>query len=264
MKNSTKLVAAAASSTQQAHFKRISISLADEQAGPSIVQDDAEARPVIPAQKIDTKVKPKPKHKPEPGITHPDDLAKPEVELEQEPQPTDVREAAPERPADTITALSSAIPPKDTKVNVARDLFILSTIAFSNGKTNDSAQLYAAALCADDYPEFIQTLTSLSIPTSTTLPAASTSSSQERVNSKASMADQVREITMVLSSMSSDDTDADGEPLDGDDEDADDEYDDEVYADVVDPNTPGQRMVLPSLSTQADNVADKWKINVKV
>lgn len=261
MKNSTKLVAAAASSTQQAHFKRISISLADEQAGPSIVQDDAEARPVIPAQKIDTKVKPKPKHKPEPGITHPDDLVKPEVKVEQEPQPTDVREAAPERPADTITALSSAVPPKDAKVNVARDLFLLSTIAFSNGKMNDAAQLYAAALCADDYPEFIQTLTSLSIPISTTLPAASTSSS-ERVNIKASMADQVREITTTLQSLSSDDTDADGEPLD--DVDVDDEDDDDVYADVIDPNTPGQRMVLPSLSTQPDNAMDRWKINVKV
>lgn len=244
---------------------KISISLADEAAGPTIVPEDPDEPQAIPAQKIDTTPKSEPKHKQNPDMTHPDDLGPPanqvadkeRLEAQLEVDPDAARPPPPE--AAMPAAMSTTVAP--STVSVARDLFLLSTIAFNNGKMNDAAQLFAASLSADDYPEFLKAVKDLAVaPTEVSTSTSSTPT--PRTNIKASMADQVRIMTSVLQSTSSDDTDADGEPLD--DADYEDLDDDDVYADEIDPNTPGQRMVLPSLSTQPLDVPDKWKINIKV
>lgn len=160
------------------------------------------------------------------------------------------------------------------KTNVARDLFLLSAVAFSNRRYDEAAKLYSAALSSDDSKEFLQSVTELQIDPEQEAPKASMShiaqamasvmSEDKFVVSLSDAAEDAEEDTLLHQG----NRDQDGGE---DDEVEEDDEDDEIYSDEIDPQTPGQRMVLPSLSMVVDSAIavkstsgnSKWDVQVR-
>lgn len=154
------------------------------------------------------------------------------------------------------------------KTNVARDLFLLSAVAFDNRRYDEAAKLFSACLSSDDSKEFLQSVNVLEIEP-VVAKTRSSLSSIARTMAGAMNSDKLKV------SLSADEDDVDsldqGNRDQGEDEDdeAMDDEDDDIYSDEIDPMTPGQRMVLPSLSKVVDSAPavkstskSKWDIQV--
>lgn len=159
--------------------------------------------------------------------------------------------------------------------NVARDLFLLSAIAFQSGKYDQAASLFVSSLSADDANEFLDQLEGMTEEA----PLSSQDIGIESVSG--TMADISRTIraqiqsTVValasddldLESDSEDDTNSDEANAEEDDvstdqEAGDAELDDEspesdLESDDPDPDSPGERIVPSSLSSVSSAVKVK-------
>jgi hypothetical protein len=121
----------------------------------------------------------------------------------------------------------------------ARDLFLLSAIAFQQGKHSDSGKLFATAMASSDVEEFLDLLNEERTVTSGSL--LSTSRAIET-----SLEDATRLFAASLSEEAEDETIV---SLPGLSEEADDEEDEDF--DDIDSNMPGQRIIPSSISSSA-------------
>ncbi len=134
--------------------------------------------------------------------------------------------------------------------NVARDLFLLSAIAFKNGKFDQSASLFATSLSSDDAAEFLSQIEAMDDQ-----PIAAEASTEV----KSTMSDIVRsirdQIELTNAALAADESDEDPDAVDEQDQDDDSgvnedvEDDPEAASDNVDPNNPGEYIVPASLSS---------------
>ena len=123
----------------------------------------------------------------------------------------------------------------------SRDLFLLSTIAFRQGKHQDAGSLFAAAMSAPDSDEFLNLLNEENTVTANTL--LSTASDIEL--------DLESACASFTSSLSSSGADEDEFNIDDEDsgEDDDANFDDEDAGDDISSSMPGQRILPSSLSS---------------
>jgi len=137
-------------------------------------------------------------------------------------------------------------------MSTARDLFLLSAIAFQEGKFEQAGLLITASLSADDAGEFLEQVDKLQ---------DNVGEDQESTSSESnsSMSDIARQIALAMQDQDQDHEVLSAEDLDieeGSDADFKDDLEDPV-SDVVDPATPGETLIPSSLSGVASAVRVK-------
>ena len=130
----------------------------------------------------------------------------------------------------------------------SRDLFLLSTIAFRQGKHQDAGSLFAAAMSATDSEEFLNLLNEENTVTASTLLSIASDIELDLESACASF-------TSSLSSSGEDEDEFNIEDEDSGDEDEDSgdedeaDFDDEDAGDDISSSMPGQRILPSSLSS---------------
>ena len=182
------------------------------------------------------------------------------------------------------------------KINVARDLFLLSAVAFRNGKYDQAGELFSAALSSDDSSEFLNVVQILDLEKSQAeqKKIATTRSTISDIAASISKAMGDSPYQVVAGDNGDDDksdnaggeggdlasSKTDDETLQQDQDQESESFDvgvygnaivpnEEIYGDEQDPDTPGQRMILPVLSSVVPSPIgirgepmNKWKVSI--
>lgn len=127
----------------------------------------------------------------------------------------------------------------------ARDLFLLSTIAYQQGKHSDSGKLFAAAMASSDASEFLDLLNEEQTVTSGSLVAASASLSN---SIEESVEAATQSFSLALSSSAEDEESSDV-PTPTEEDDGEDFEEGDEYVDDIDTDMPGQKVLPSSLSS---------------
>lgn len=133
----------------------------------------------------------------------------------------------------------------------ARDLFLLSSIAYQQGKYSESGTLFATAMASSDVDEFLNLLNEEQTVTTQTLLSISSS-----VDTSLEIA-----ASRFTQALSADEDEEDTVPQPSDETDAEEDFQDDKdeFVDDVDTDIPGQHVAPGSLTLAPTNIIGQSK-----